>query len=58
MSMHTSGRFARTVKEAFPQDRFPAIEVFRANPERWVVGPALGFAAALLALSALIELFS
>jgi hypothetical protein len=54
MSMHQTGRFARTVKEAFPQDRYYAVEVFRANPERFVITPAIVFAiVALLVLAAI-----
>jgi hypothetical protein len=56
MSMHSTGRFPRTVREAFPQDRFPAIEVFRGSPERFVVGPAMALAIVLLVAIAVAEL--
>lgn len=42
-------RFARTIREAFPAERFAAIEITprrrRFNPERHLVGPALVLAA-------------
>jgi hypothetical protein len=48
MSMHQTLRFSRTTREAFPQDRYYAIEATR-SPESRVVGPVV-----ILAIVALI----
>ena len=48
--IRTGDRVARSIREAFPEERFAAIELPPPDPERRVVKPALIGAAALVAL--------
>jgi hypothetical protein len=49
--MHQAGRFPRTLREAFPSERFAAIEICDPDPERSIVRPVV--VAVVLALIAL-----
>jgi hypothetical protein len=46
----TGDRMARSIREAFPEERFAAIELPPSDPERRLVRPALIGVASLLAL--------
>jgi hypothetical protein len=48
--IHTGDRVARSIREAFPEERFAAIELPPPDPERRLVRPALIGVAALTAL--------
>lgn len=48
--IRTGDRMARSIREAFPEERFAAIELPPPDPERRIVRPVLIGAAALTAL--------
>lgn len=48
--IRSGDRMARSIREAFPEERFAAIEMPPPDPERRLVRPALIGAAALTAL--------